>query len=107
MKIIHATMDDLAKGLSLATGEHYKIVIQRFAVNVVEMEDIHFHHNSAVVLPWRYGENITTMPDEQRISGISVIVAALRYAKANSGEKILLAGHSDSSGQTDYNRELS
>ena len=51
MKIIRATMDDLAKGMTLATGEHYKIVIRHFAVDVIEMEDIHFHHDSAVVLP--------------------------------------------------------
>ena len=68
------------------------------------MEDIHFHHNSAVVLPWRYGENADTSADEDRLSGLSVIAAALRYAKANPGKKLLLAGHTDSSGQTDYNR---
>jgi hypothetical protein len=107
MKVIHTTLDELAKGLTLATGEHYKIVIRRFAVDVVEMEDVHFHHNSAVVLPWRYGENSATNVDQQRISGLSVIVAALRYAKANPAKKLLLAGHADSSGQVDYNRKLS
>jgi hypothetical protein len=41
------------------------------------------------------------------MSGLSVIAAALRYAKANSGRKLLLSGHTDSSGQADYNRKLS
>jgi hypothetical protein len=50
-------LTSLAKGLTLETGEHYKIVIRRFVVDVVEMENVHFHHNSAVVLQWRYGEN--------------------------------------------------
>jgi hypothetical protein len=33
-------------------------------VDVIEMEDIHFHHNSAVVLPWHYSENNATTSDE-------------------------------------------
>jgi hypothetical protein len=100
-------MSELAKGLTLATGDRYKIIVPRLTVDVVEMEDIHFHFDSAVVLPWRYGENTELSPDEQRISGLSVIAAALRYAKANSGRKLLLAGHADSSGGADYNRKLS
>ena len=84
-----------------------KIIIPLLTADVVEMEDIHFHFDSAVVLPWRYGENTVLSADEQRISGLSVIAAALRYAKANSGRKLLLAGHTDSSGQADYNRKLS
>ena len=107
MKVIPAILEDLDKGLTLATGEHYKIVIRRFAVDVIEMEDIHFHHDSAVVLPWRHSESSETSSDEQRLSGLSVIAAALRYAKANPTKKLLLAGHADSSGQANYNRKLS
>lgn len=107
MPTLRPKMSELAKGLTLATGDRYKIIIPLLTVDVVEMEDIHFHFDSAVVLPWRYGENTELSPDEQRMSGLSVIAAALRYAKANSGRKLLLAGHTDSSGQADYNRKLS
>src|SRR5882757_3724392 len=107
MPTLRPKMSELAKGLSLATEDVYKIIIPRLTVDVVEMEDIHFHFDSAVVLPWRYGENTELSPDEQRMSGLSVIAAALRYAKANSGRKLLLSGHTDSSGQADYNRKLS
>ena len=107
MATLRPKMSELAKGLTLSNEDVYKIVIPRLTVDVVEMEDIHFHHDSAVVLPWRYGENSETSPDEQHMSGLSVIAAALRYAKANAGRKLLLAGHTDSSGETDYNRKLS
>ena len=107
MATLRPKMSELAKGLTLSNEDVYKIVIPRLTVDVVEVEDIHFHHDSAVVLPWRYGENSETSPDEQHMSGLSVIAAALRYAKANAGRKLLLAGHTDSSGETDYNRKLS
>jgi hypothetical protein len=107
MKTIRVDARDLPKSLDLATGEAYKIIIEVLGVEVVEMEDIHFHHASAVVLPWRSGENVGTTPAEERMSGLSVIVGALRHAKANPGKKVLLAGHADSSGGADYNRKLS
>jgi hypothetical protein len=107
MPELRPKLKELRAGLTLATGQRYRIIIPKLDVDVVEMEDIHFHHNSAVVLPWRYGENADSSADEDRLSGLSVIAAALRYSKANPGKKLLLAGHTDSSGQTDYNRKLS
>ena len=83
MSTIRPTLRDLAKGLELSTNAVHKVIIQRLFVDAVEMEDVHFHHNSAVVLPWRYGENTGITADEQRIAGLSVIVAALK----NSAKK--------------------
>jgi hypothetical protein len=107
MGTLRPKLSELAKGLTLDNEDVHKIIIPKLTADVLEMEDIHFHFDSAVVLPWRYGENTELSPDEQRISALSVIAAALRYAKANSGRKLLVAGHTDSSGGADYNRKLS
>jgi len=107
MPPLRPPLKELAAGLTLPTGQRHQIVVPKLDVDVVEMEDVHFHHDSAVVLPWRYGENAETSADEDRLSGLSVVAAALRYAKANPGKKLLLAGHTDSSGKSDYNRTLS
>jgi hypothetical protein len=98
---------DVGKTVELSTNALHKVIIERLFVDAVEMEDIHFHHNSAVVLPWRYGESTDTTPQEQRIAGLSVIVAVLKHAKSNPAKQVLLAGHADSSGGADYNRNLS
>jgi len=57
MKVIHTTLDESRQRSDLGDRRALKIVIRRFVVDVVEMENVHFHHNSAVVLQWRYGEN--------------------------------------------------
>ncbi|HXJ21347.1 MAG TPA: OmpA family protein [Polyangia bacterium] len=107
MADLHPTLRELAAGLTLATGQKHKVVVPKLDVDTIEMEDIHFHHNSDVVLPWGYGEETGLDDDQDRLSGISVIAAALRYAKDNPSKKLLLAGHTDSSGESDYNRKLS
>lgn len=107
MPELRPTPSELAKGITLATGQRYKIIVPKLDVDTIEMEDVHFHHDSAVVLPWRYGEDAGIGEDEDRLSGLSVIAAALRYAKQNPAKELLLVGHTDSSGQTDYNRKLS
>ncbi|HEX6240209.1 MAG TPA: OmpA family protein [Polyangiales bacterium] len=107
MPTVRVLLRDLGKSLNFASGASYTVVVRTLTADVVEMEDIHFHHDSAVVLPWRYGENTDAAPEQERMAGLSVIAAALRYAKDNAGKKLLLAGHADSSGGADYNRSLS
>jgi hypothetical protein len=104
---IHLKPAELTKALLLETGEKHKIIVHVATADVVNMEDVNFHHNSSVVLPWRHGENAETTAEQQRLSGLSVIIAALRFAKKQPDQKLLLAGHTDSSGKPDYNRKLS
>jgi hypothetical protein len=107
MKTLRASPEELERGLKLAAGMAYTVVVHVPGVDVVEMEDLHFHHDSAVVLPWRCGENESTTDASERLTGLAVIAAALRNAKDNPRCKLLLAGHADSSGGPKYNRKLS
>jgi peptidoglycan hydrolase-like protein with peptidoglycan-binding domain len=107
MADLRPTLREMADGISLGLGQRHKVIIPKLDVDTIEMEDVHFHHDSAVVLPWQYGEDAGLSEDEDRLSGLSVIAEALRYAKAHGETKLLLAGHTDSSGQSDENRKLS
>lgn len=69
---------------------------------VVEVEDVHFHFDSAVLLP-DYGD----APDKSRISGLAVLVATYKHAREHPDRLLLDAGHTDTSGQDAYNLSLS
>lgn len=108
VKTVRARQEELEEGVKLTAGMAYTVVVHVPGVDVVEMEDIHFHHDSAVVLPWVPGDEDEGAADEgTRPTGLAVIAAALRNAKENPKHKVLLAGHADSSGGPDHNRKLS
>jgi len=64
-------------------------------VNVVEVPDITFHHNSA----------IPCLDDKNSL--IISILTALEYASKNSEEELVICGHTDTSGEFEYNYNLS
>jgi outer membrane protein OmpA-like peptidoglycan-associated protein len=45
--------------------------------------------------------------DPSRRSGLGVLATAYRFAQLNTSHRLLLAGHADTSGETNYNYELS
>ncbi|MBN1604652.1 MAG: OmpA family protein [Chitinispirillaceae bacterium] len=94
---------DLAKKISdIKPGETYKIIIKKLKRRILEMEDIHFHHNSAVFLPGAIDDD-----PQKGLSGIAVLSSALKHAKKYPDDKLLIAGHTDTSGENAYNAELS
>jgi Putative peptidoglycan binding domain len=84
------------------TTEDHHFQLQPFKGYVLEVEDVHFHLDSAVFLP-DYGD----APDPARITGLAVIAAAYDHAKNNPTRQLLDAGHTDTSGQDAYNLGLS
>lgn len=97
-------LKDAFKPLSIFSGSLNEIVFTRTIVNVIELENIHFHHDSAVVLP----EPKHDTPDEENEgSSLDVIRRCYLYAKKNSDKELLIAGHTDTSGSDDYNVTLS
>jgi len=92
---LRPTVSELAKGISLATGRRYKVIVPKLEVETLVMEDVHFHDGSAVVLPWRWDERPDATERQARLSALSVIAAALRHAKDNPAQKLLLVVHAD------------
>lgn len=71
----------------------------------VELADAHFRTNSAVVLP--EGENPDATGDHEALTSIGLIATALRFAEDHPDRSLLVAGHTDTVGDTDFNQKLS
>lgn len=69
-------------------------------LDVLEVEDICFATGREVLLPggWSAGDDLT---------GLSVVAAALGYARKQPSKRLLLAGHTDSVGSVQSNQVLS
>jgi outer membrane protein OmpA-like peptidoglycan-associated protein len=102
---------DLKRGtqepLKLPTGEAHTIVVQRSQGTLIEMEDLNFHFDSAVLLPDHRDDDGATSPEQDLVTGLSVLRACYLYADANPDFKIVIAGHTDTVGPPDYNLTLS
>ena len=76
------------------TGGSYSFRFARPVVYVLELEDIHFHLDSAVLLPnERVGGAPEGAPGEATWAGLAAIAACLRYARREPAKKLLIAGH--------------
>jgi outer membrane protein OmpA-like peptidoglycan-associated protein len=74
-------------------------------VTFVEMADAHFRTNSAVILP--EGEDPDQEGEHQALSSVGLIATALRFNEENAGRTLLVAGHTDTSADVDFNQKLS
>jgi hypothetical protein len=71
------------------------------------MEDVHFHHDSAVMLPdYESCDPLPDAPDEERITALTVMSAFYLHASKHPEQKILITGHADTSGSASYNVQL-
>ncbi len=73
------------------TSDALTITTKVKQADLIEIEDLHFNHNSAVVLP----------------KAIDELAYCYLYVKANSSKMMLIAGHTDRSGTAEYNQKLS
>ena len=91
-------------------------------VLMLEMEDVLFHLDSAVMMPERpkgksssdgAEENATDpddaklQEDQDKVSGLQALALALKQFEFDPDKRLLIAGHADTSGPTKMNFELS
>lgn len=93
---------------SRATGQRHVFYMRRKHVHWLEIEDLLFHHNSAVMMP----DRLTQAPfdgssAQTRVSGLAVLKAALVHAHTHRDQRLLVAGHTDTSGHATFNESLS
>ncbi|MEO7037230.1 MAG: OmpA family protein [Polyangiaceae bacterium] len=74
-------------------------------VTFIEMADAHFRTNSAVVLP--EGEDPDASGEHQAFTSVGVIATALRFSDEHPNRSLLVAGHTDTTGDTSFNQPLS
>lgn len=67
------------------------------------MDDLNFYFGSCIVLPFPH---TLDAPEKEHIGGLNVLVRVLQYA-LDTGQTLLLAGHTDSVGDAGANVELS
>lgn len=95
---------------NLISGQKNKLTVNSSSeVTVIEMEDINFHFDSAVLLP-DYGPTAPQPGTEEqnRITGLGVLFACFKQCeKTDFKQRILIAGHTDKKGTDQYNLTLS
>jgi len=83
-----------------ATGERHTFQLQRRKAYVLEVRDLHFHHDSAVLLPEYVPDSDSV---EKKPFGFDALRTCYLHAKEHPERKILLAGHADTTGADEYN----
>lgn len=92
----------------LRPGQRYSIVIVHQQAEMLEVDDKRFRTESAVPHieePESGGASET--PSESEEPNVGFVAACLRYCEEHPGKKILIAGHTDTTGAADYNVRLS
>jgi hypothetical protein len=102
---------DLSMGSLTRTGGFLDLVLKKVDMHILEMEDVLFHLNSAVMMPERpkgaSSTQGTPQPSQDRISGIQALAVAFKQFEFDPRKRMLVTGHTDTSGDPPMNFELS
>lgn len=95
----------------VVSNRQWDIVLRRFDVHVLEMEDVLFHHDSAVMMPDGPSapaeDEAPAQDSQQSASGLNALALLFRALEEDPRKRILVAGHTDTTGSSAYNFELS
>jgi outer membrane protein OmpA-like peptidoglycan-associated protein len=103
------TRRDSARTFARKTDVKHRFVLRGFKAAVLDIEDVHFHFDSAVLMP-DFGKADAAggaSDDQNKVTGLGAVRAVYRHAEADKSRKLLIAGHTDRSGGEDYNVKLS
>jgi hypothetical protein len=108
---------DMMGKFSASSHSFWEIVLRRINVHILEMEDVLFHHNSAVMMPENPAGKSSkdgagaTDPRVQSMqataTGIKALALVFKQFEFDPNKRIIIAGHADTSGDIKYNFELS
>jgi hypothetical protein len=113
--ILEGRVRDLISKFDLKSGVKAQINLRRVRAYILEMEDVLFHHNSAVMMPdkpeGKSSADGSADPDTDKkqnaISGLKVLAVAFKQFEFDSNLRLVVAGHADTSGDYKYNFEIS
>ena len=88
-----------------------ELTLKKVNMHILEMEDVLFHLNSAVMMPERpkgaSASQGAAQPSQDRISGIQALAVTFKQFEFDPRKRMLIAGHTDTSGDPALNFELS
>jgi hypothetical protein len=87
----------------VASGETHSFKLLQYKACLLEAEKERFHCGSAVFLP----DFVPNDKADEKLSGLAILRACYLYAENNPTKKILLIGHTDTTGEESYNAKLS
>jgi len=94
----------------------HRFVVRGLVAHYIEVEDLHFNHDSAVLLAdYRdtsaadddASEDAQDDAQEVRITAIAVLAATYEHLQRHPAKQVLVTGHTDKSGSDSYNLALS
>ena len=115
-------MRELEGNSSALTDGTTEYQLKSIGVTVLEMEDVLFHLDSAVMMPTapagkssKQGEKDDGPDDlgssfhkeQEAVSGIQALALVFKQFELNPDKQMLVAGHTDTSGEPKYNFKLS
>lgn len=102
-KLIH--FRDLKQPLQFPTGASHLLKVQCNTAYLLCMGDVHFHKDSAVLLPDSVPNG--QEPDGDPNTGLALLRGCYLQAKNNPSQKLLVVGHTDTTGSRSHNLALS
>jgi OmpA family protein len=106
--------DTLGK-VSTFSHDTWEIILHKINVYILEFEDVLFHHNSAVMMPEnpkgkssaKDGKKGPGSQDQEQVSGVKALALVFKELEFDPEKRLLIAGHTDTTGKADYNFDLS
>jgi hypothetical protein len=101
---------DIAEDSDLCTDRAVDCVVTPVRSRILEMEDVLFHSNSAVMMPENPAgpkPGSPASPGQLSVSGIRALALVFRSLQANPDQKVLIAAHTDREGKEPDNFKLS
>ncbi len=107
-----AGLTALSSGCAGVSGQTTRFQHQLVPVQILEMEDVLFHLNSAVLMPSRPAGKSSTdgsgaSKDQDAIIGLKVLALVFRQFEFDPTLRMIVTGHTDTSGGARMNFELS
>jgi hypothetical protein len=119
---ISCSFHEMLGGKDTDTTVSPEFKLEPVEVLMMEMEDVLFHLDSAVMMPERPKgksssdgteddatdpDDVKIQEDQDKVSGLQAIALALKQFEFDSQKRLLIAGHADTSGGAKMNFELS
>ena len=97
---------------SAVTNSKTEVILKRSKIYILEMEDVLFHLNSAVMMPENPQGKSSTQgggadPEQIEVSGLKALALIFKQFEFDPDKRMIVTGHTDTSGSYDFNFKLS